>query len=155
MSSTEHLDSNDIQVPGPVQVAAALTRARTRFREDAGGTLAVAIRCHEQAISLGEASLSARALALEGQVALHRGDMRSGLALALEAERLLAAGGDDTAQAEVAALRAHVSFFTGAYSHALDQRRARDRVRGRQRRPRSAHLRPPGGVPRVRQRQRA
>jgi len=103
MSSTEHLDSNDIQVPEPAQVAAALTRARTRFREDAPGTLAVAIRCYEQATSLGEASLSARALALEGQVAFHRGDIRSGLALALEAERLLAAGGDDTAQAEVAA----------------------------------------------------
>lgn len=119
LSSTEHLDSNDIEVPEPAQVAAAITRARTRFREDPAGTLAVAIHCHEQATSLGDATLSARALALEGQVALHRGDIRSGLALALEAERLLAAGGDHTAQAEVAALRAHVSFFTGAYSEAL------------------------------------
>ena len=58
MSSTEHLDSNDIQVLEPPQLAAALTRARTRFREDAASTLAVAIRCYEQATSLGEAQSS-------------------------------------------------------------------------------------------------
>ena len=51
-------------------------------------------------------ALSARALALEGQVALHRGDIRSGLALALEAERLLAGPPTTTtARTEVAALR--------------------------------------------------
>jgi len=100
-------------------VAAALNAARTRYREDPVGTLEVAIRCHEDASSISDPTLRARALALEGQVALHRGDIRSGLALALEAERQLALGDDHTAQSEVAALQAHVSFFTGAYSQAL------------------------------------
>jgi diguanylate cyclase (GGDEF)-like protein len=108
-------------VDEPAAVAAALSGARAAFREDADGTLALAVRCAQQAHTLDQPGLAARALALQGHVALHRGDIRSGLALALEAERQLdrAARADHVAGAEVAALRAQVSFFTGAYSDAL------------------------------------
>jgi diguanylate cyclase (GGDEF)-like protein len=116
---TRELETNNVGVADPAAVAAALTNARTSFREDPAGTLETAIRCQAEAAALGDAMLRARALALEGQVALHRGDVRSGLSLALEAERLLGSGGDATAQAEVVALRGHVSFFTGSYSQAL------------------------------------
>jgi diguanylate cyclase (GGDEF)-like protein len=120
MSSTQQLDSQDESVLDAAQIGAALSRARTGFRESPAATLALAIRCNQQAGSLGSPTLVARALALEGHVALHRGDIRSGLALAMEGERLLGDHEDcPTAQAEVSALRAQVSFFTGAYSHAL------------------------------------
>ena len=120
MSPTQQLDSQDASVLDPAQIGAALSAARASFRETPAAALATAIRCNQRAGALGESALLARALALEGHVALHRGDIRSGLALALEAERLLG-GGDQcpVAQSEVAALRAQVSFFTGAYSHAL------------------------------------
>ena len=122
MSYTEQRESKDVQGEDPFRkVADALADARTAFREDPAGTLALAIHCSTRAKALGNQPLRARALALEGHVALHRGDIRSGLALALEAERLLAGPGEEhhVAQSEVAALRAQVSFFTGAYSHAL------------------------------------
>ncbi|HWD68648.1 MAG TPA: diguanylate cyclase [Solirubrobacteraceae bacterium] len=120
MSSIQQLDSQDESVLDTDQIGAVLSAARTTFRENPAATLATAIRCNQRAGSLGDHTLVARALALEGHVALHRGDIRSGLALALEGERLL--GGREEsplAQSEVSALRAQVSFFTGAYSHAL------------------------------------
>ena len=120
MSSTQQLDSQDESVLDSVQIGAAICYARTGFREDPAGTLALAVRCNQQAASLGESALVARALALEGHVALHRGDVRSGLALVLEAERELGdADHYPAAQSEVATLRAQVSFFTGSYSDAL------------------------------------
>ncbi|MDE3133643.1 MAG: GGDEF domain-containing protein [Acidobacteriota bacterium] len=123
MSTTQQLDSQDASVLDPAQIAAAISDARTGFREAPAATLGLAIRCNQRAASLGEPALVARALALEGHVALHRGDVRSGLALALEGERRLDGAGDTqehpVAQSEVAALRAQVSFFTGSYSHAL------------------------------------
>ena len=122
MSSTKHLERPHGRALDPGRkVAGALDAARTGFREDPAGTLALAIRCSDKAKAFGDQPLRARALALEGHVALHRGDIRSGLSLALEAEQLLGASADGhhVAQSEVAALRAQVSFFTGAYSHAL------------------------------------
>jgi diguanylate cyclase (GGDEF)-like protein len=118
MSSTDHFDSGAVDLIDAGDLAVMLTSARVAFREDPDGTLAMAIRCHEIALAHREPALCARALALQGQVALHRGDIRSGLSLAIEAERLTS-GTDYLTQAEVAALRAHVSFFTGAYSQAL------------------------------------
>lgn len=102
-------------------LAAEFARARAQFREDPAGTLEVAVRCKHEAVALGDHSLVARALALEGHVALHRGDLRSGLSLALEAERRLDvdSASDQAALAEVSALRAQVSFFSGSYSQAL------------------------------------
>lgn len=123
MSTTQQLDSPDASVLDPAQIAAAISDARTGFHETPAAALALAIRCNQRALSLGESALVARALALEGHVALHRGEVRSALALALEGERALDGAGDaeehPVAQAEVAALRAQVSFFTGSYSQAL------------------------------------
>jgi diguanylate cyclase (GGDEF)-like protein len=118
VSSTDSFDNGAVDVLDPGDLAHTLTHARVGFREDPDGTLTIAIRCHETALAHREPALCARALALQGQVALHRGDIRSGLTLALEAERL-AGGSDYVTQAEIAALRSHVSFFTGAYSQAL------------------------------------
>jgi diguanylate cyclase (GGDEF)-like protein len=100
-------------------LATELARARRTYREDADRTLLSAMRCHQAALALGDSVLAARAIAMQGQVALQRGDIRSGLTLALEAEHLLAGDEQDVALAEIAALRAEVSFFTGAYSEAL------------------------------------
>ncbi len=122
MSVTKQLSSQEAPVEDAGRtVSARLDRARTGFREHPTRTLALAIRCDDRAKSLGSHPLRARALALQGHVALHRGDIRSGLALVLEAEQLLNDCVDEhlVAQAEVGALRAQVSFFTGAYSHAL------------------------------------
>src|SRR5271168_862231 len=52
-------------------------------------------------------------------VSLHRGDLRGGLALAMEAEQHAQAGRGAVARAEVAALKAQISFFTGSYAEAL------------------------------------
>ena len=83
--------------------------------------LALAIDCSERATASGDEEQVARALALQGQVAMHRGAMRSALALALRAERALRRVGDPSsgAQSEVAVLQAQLSYFTGAYAHAL------------------------------------
>ena len=58
-----------------------------------------------------------RALALQGTIALNRGDLRTALALATEAEPRL--GEDAVARAELAALKSQLSFFSGAYADAL------------------------------------
>ncbi len=113
-SSPEEMTSADAD-----DVAAELVRARGTYREDPDRTLLSALRCHQAALAISDSVLAARAIAMQGQVALHRGDIRSGLKLALEAERLLAADEQETARAEIGALRAVVSFFTGAYSEAL------------------------------------
>ena len=101
------------------ELAAELSRARSLYREDPDRTLLSAMRCHQATLALGDSALAARAIAMQGQVALHRGDVRGGLRLSLEAERLIGGDDDETALAEIAALRAEVSFFTGAYSEAL------------------------------------
>jgi diguanylate cyclase (GGDEF)-like protein len=99
----------------------ALVRARRGYYEDPGTALAEAIRSHEIARSLGEAGLCARARALQGAVSLHRGDLRSALGLAVEAERLAEGSDDTTARSEVAALKGQLNFFTGSYAEALSQ----------------------------------
>jgi diguanylate cyclase (GGDEF)-like protein len=54
-------------------------------------------------------------------VSLHRGDLRGALGRAMEAERHADATPDPATHAEVAALRAQLSFFTGSYTEALHQ----------------------------------
>jgi diguanylate cyclase (GGDEF)-like protein len=83
------------------------------------GALAVAVRCAEQARSHGDAALRARALALQGAITLHRGDLSGAVAIAAEAERAAELGDGDAARAEVAALRGHLSFFSGTYADAV------------------------------------
>jgi diguanylate cyclase (GGDEF)-like protein len=91
-------------------VSQQLDAARRDYWEDPAGSLAVAIR-HQEGEQRG------RALALQGTVSLHRGDLHGAFALATAAE--LHVGDAATARCEVAALKAHLSFFTGSYSEAL------------------------------------
>ncbi|HSZ12996.1 MAG TPA: diguanylate cyclase [Solirubrobacteraceae bacterium] len=101
------------------QARLRLDRARGLYYEDPAGALADAIRCCEIGRSLRDEVLCARAFALQGMISLHRGDLRGGLTLAMEAERHPQASNDAVARAEVAALKAQISFFTGSYAEAL------------------------------------
>jgi diguanylate cyclase (GGDEF)-like protein len=101
------------------QARLRLTRARGRYYENPAGALEDAIRCCELGRSLRDKELCTRAFALQGMVSLHRGDLRGGLALTMDAERHAEASHGATSRAEVAALKAQVSFFTGAYAEAL------------------------------------
>ena len=100
-------------------VRRALDEARRVYWEDPEGSLAAAVRCQESARTLQAGDLRTRALALQGAITLHRGDLRGAVALAAEAERQAELGGSDEAQVEVAALKAHLSFFSGSYTEAL------------------------------------
>jgi diguanylate cyclase (GGDEF)-like protein len=101
------------------QARLQLTGARGLYYENPAGALADAIRCCEIGRSLRDEELCTRAFALQGMVSLHRGDLRGALALAMEAERHAQAGHGAVARAEVAALKAQISFFTGSYAEAL------------------------------------
>ncbi len=89
------------------------------FREQLEQSLAAAQRCLERAGSLEDHGLCARALTLQGNIAAHRGDLRSATRLAFEAERHLLESADARALVDVASLRSHIYFFTGAYAQAL------------------------------------
>jgi two-component system, cell cycle response regulator len=101
------------------QARSRLARARAIYYEDPAGALAEAIRCYETGVALPDVELCARACALQGMVSLHRGDLRGGLSLAMEAERHAESSGADATHTEVAALKAQLSFFTGSYTEAL------------------------------------
>ncbi len=103
------------------QARLRLTGARGLYYEKPASALADAIRCCEIGRSLRDEELCTRAFALQGMVSLHRGDLRGGLALAMEAERHVEPSHGALALAEVAALKAQVSFFTGSNSAALRQ----------------------------------
>jgi diguanylate cyclase (GGDEF)-like protein len=113
--------ATDLDLAGstPASPALQLAAARSTYYEDPGAALAVAIRCYELAASAADDELCARASALQGMVSLHRGDLRGGLARAVEAEHHAEGTRRASAQAEVAALRAQLSFFTGSYTEAL------------------------------------
>jgi diguanylate cyclase (GGDEF)-like protein len=95
-----------------------LDAARGAYWEDPSGSLTTAIRV---AADTGDDGVRARALALQGAVSLHRGHLHAAFALATEAEPL---AGDAAARCEVAALKAHLSFFSGSYTEALQQAEA-------------------------------
>ncbi|MET0685597.1 MAG: GGDEF domain-containing protein [Solirubrobacteraceae bacterium] len=97
--------------------ARALDAARSAYWEDPLDSLAVAIDVHAGARAQADRPLQARALALQGLISLHRGDLRGAFALAADAER--EAGNDDRAGAELAALMTHLDFFSGSYAAAL------------------------------------
>lgn len=96
-----------------------LSAARGVYYEDPAGALAEAIGCCEVGRSLGDEALCARAFALQALISMHRGDLRGGLALAMEAERHAQASADAAAHAEVATAKAQISFFTGSYAEAI------------------------------------
>ena len=108
------------QLPAPELARAAsaeLEHARLAYWEEPGRALAVATACLEQARRLGSDALQSRALALQGAVCLHRGDLRGAFALAAEAEQLT--GDDLQARVELAALNTHLHFFSGSYGASL------------------------------------
>jgi diguanylate cyclase (GGDEF)-like protein len=96
----------------------ALDRARDRHHEDHEAALDEAVRCHEIALGLDDPVLRCRALVLEAAVALQRGDLQGGVALTAEAEPF---ADDDTARAELAAVKGQLNFFAGAYPESLAQ----------------------------------
>lgn len=105
---------------GPLESAGAqLDAARRMFYERPAEALAIAAACHESARARGDALTSARARALQTAVSLHRGDVHGALELVIEAERHVELTDDPAAHAEVAAVRAQVSFFAGSSVEAL------------------------------------
>jgi diguanylate cyclase (GGDEF)-like protein len=106
-----------VSPPTPATPGRALDAARAAYWEDPVGSLAVAIEVHEHARARDDGPLQGRALALQAMISMHRGDLRGAFALAAEAERGV---GDDTrAGAELAALKAHLDFFSGSYASSL------------------------------------
>jgi diguanylate cyclase (GGDEF)-like protein len=103
----------------PERARLDLIRARSSFYEEPARALAHAIRCCEVAHSLADDELHARGYALQGMVCLHRGDLSGGVQLAMDAERHAQSSHDAVTRAEVAALKALLSFFTGSYTEAL------------------------------------
>ncbi len=114
--------ATDLDIAGSTSAGSArlaLDASRGTYYEHPAAALAVAIRCWELASAAGDDELCARACALQGMVSLHRGDLRGALARAVEAERHAQGTASAAVQAEVAALRAQLSFFTGSYPEAL------------------------------------
>jgi len=101
-----------------IEVHRALDRARAVHYEDHEAALAEAIRCHEIARTLEDATLRCRALVVQAAVMLQRGDLRGAVTLTAEAESHAA---DDSARAELAAVKSQLSFFAGSYSESLAQ----------------------------------
>ncbi|MGH2856538.1 MAG: hypothetical protein ACRDMJ_03540, partial [Solirubrobacteraceae bacterium] len=112
--------------PGRDTDAAAARRvlvaARRAHMEDPDAALATAISCHELGRALGDEQLCARALTLQAAVSLRRGDLGAALELVLEAERH-ADHDDHVGRAELAAIKAQLSLFTGSYAEALEHAR--------------------------------
>ncbi|HET6506024.1 MAG TPA: diguanylate cyclase [Baekduia sp.] len=100
-------------------VSRLLEEARDRHLETPGEAMAVALRCERAGREAGRDAVVARALALQGMVTLHRGGLRPAFTLAAEAAALVREIQDPSAVVEVAALEAHLGFFSGSYREAL------------------------------------
>ena len=103
-------------------LATALDRARLAYWEQPETAMEVAIRCAEQGRTLDLPVVRARALALQGAITLHGGDLQGAAELAEAAGR--ETGDDLTARAELAALATHLHFFSGAYTESLREAHA-------------------------------
>ena len=110
---------------GRVRTARLLDDARSWHHEAPGEAMAIALRREVAARAGGDAAGVARALALQGMITLNRGGLRPAFTLAAAASAEVAAGGaagdDPAAVVEVAALEAHLGFFSGSYREALTQ----------------------------------
>ena len=104
-----------------IELHRALDRARGIHHEDHAAALAEAVRCCEHARVLDHDGLRCRALVLQGAVALQRGDLRGAVRLTSEAAPLAERSGDDVARAELASVKAQLSFFAGSYPEAHAQ----------------------------------
>jgi diguanylate cyclase (GGDEF)-like protein len=116
---------DDVKHPSRrARTARLLDDARGWHLEAPGEAMAAAVRCEVAARADGDAAGVARALALQGMITLNRGGLRPAFTLAAEASAEVAAGGagaDPAAVVEVAALEAHLGFFSGSYREALAQ----------------------------------
>ncbi|HWI71225.1 MAG TPA: diguanylate cyclase [Baekduia sp.] len=108
----------DVQIRR-AETARLLDDARGWHHEAPGEAMAVAVRCEVAARADGDAGGVARSLALQGMITLNRGGLRPAFTLAAEAQA--EASSDPRAVVEVAALEAHLSFFSGSYREALAQ----------------------------------
>jgi two-component system, cell cycle response regulator len=104
-----------------IEVHRALERARDIHHEDHDAALAEAIRCHEVARGLEDPGLRCRALVLQAAVMLQRGDLQGAVALTTEADPFAEAADDDSARAELAAVKGQLNFFAGSYPESLAQ----------------------------------
>lgn len=93
--------------------------ARAWFHEGPTEAMTAAVKAERVAREAGSSALTARALALQGMVTLHRGGLRPAFTLAAEAAAFARATDDPFAVVEVAALEAHLAFFSGSYREAL------------------------------------
>jgi diguanylate cyclase (GGDEF)-like protein len=116
--SASSISSPDAYAPEH-SLSQALDAARAQQHEDPAGALAIAQRCEREARSLDSSAGLARALAIQGLITLHQGDMSSAFQLAAAAEALAEVTQDDTATVDVSALGAHLNFFAGSYPEAL------------------------------------
>jgi diguanylate cyclase (GGDEF)-like protein len=99
-----------------------LVAARAAHWEDPNGALETAVSAEATGRRTHDDGLVVRALALQGTIALNRGDLRTALALATEAGKR--ASEDGCARAELAALKAQLAFFSGSYADALSHAEA-------------------------------
>jgi diguanylate cyclase (GGDEF)-like protein len=100
---------------------AALDRARDSHWERTDEARALARDAERVGLRQDDAALVARAIALSGNLQLHRGDLRHAYELAARSEPFADRTDDLRARAEIAAFRAQLHFFSGAYAQALTQ----------------------------------
>jgi ATP/maltotriose-dependent transcriptional regulator MalT len=99
-----------------------LVAARAAHWEDPNGALDVAVSAEATGRRTGDDGLVVRALALQGTIALNRGDLRTALALATDADKR--PSDEAVARAELAALKSQLSFFSGSYADSLSHAEA-------------------------------
>ncbi|MGH2843720.1 MAG: diguanylate cyclase [Solirubrobacteraceae bacterium] len=97
----------------------ALARAQADFEEAPALALEAGEHGYTRGQLLADDALCARALTLQGDIAVYRGDLRRAAELASIAERHTLETDDPAALVAVASLRSQVHFFTGAYAQAL------------------------------------
>jgi diguanylate cyclase (GGDEF)-like protein len=100
----------------PSQAAwSELDAARGLYHEDPAAALAVA----ERWAAAPDPAIRGRVLAVHGMVVLNEGRLREAFAITERAEAEAEIAGDLTTTVEVAALSAHLAFFSGSYREAL------------------------------------
>ncbi|HEY6757936.1 MAG TPA: GGDEF domain-containing protein [Baekduia sp.] len=98
---------------------AELDAARSSYHEDPNGAMAAALRAERVGTERDDVALRGRALALQTLVTVHGGGLRAGFGLAAGAEVDAEAAQHPVTTVEVAAMGAHLAFFTGSYREAL------------------------------------
>ena len=115
-SASSASDPSDELLEG---VHSTLVRARSTFYELPRRAMVDAVQCYEMSRSLGADGPAARARAIQAVVSSHRGDLAGALELIVDAERHWQPEPELTAGCEIGAVKAQLSFFTGAYAEAL------------------------------------